>query len=155
MALPPIWFEFFLPVWDSGEDPSRSGMVLLSGFGSVCLLFACFLGVRPLLISDHLPVCEKDLLPRRPHPSFWRTLRLCWMKQRRFNSWGWSWWTHILPQTSPFFVESQIKYIHTISFWAQNLDLSGRHVCFRELVSFLKSIWSKKPSAFCSLRQHL
>lgn len=50
---------------------------------------------------------------------------------------------------TPFFVESQIKYIHTISFWAQNLDLSGRaHVLQGSSVSFWKSVEVKwhRPS---------
>lgn len=49
----------------------------------------------------------------------------------------------------PLFVESQIKYIHTISFRAQNLDLSGRaRVLQGSSVSFWKSIEVKwhRPS---------
>ena len=89
------------------------------------------------------------------------------MKQRRLYSWGWgwSWWTHFsffffFLFFFPFFffffyprhllfVESQIKYIHTTSFRAQNLDLNGRaRVLQGSSVSFWKSMEVKwhRPS---------
>lgn len=128
----------FSPASNSGENPSRSRLVLLFGSRS----FLCFPGGRPLSSSSRLPCLGKGSAPS--FLNICKVPRLCWPSREDCIAAAGRGEHTFWPQTSPFCRKP--NKIHTYnSFWAQNLDLSGRTRVLQGIsVFFWKSVEVKE-----------